>query len=148
MWYQSACRFWTPNRGAYGYMGQMYVDDERSRANYEKMPTAWPSTSGTQWSSTRTSSSASSPRPGSPGIPDDAASPPRSVRERSRCVGNRAGTNGEAGDIRIHVMPRPAKSQLGPYCQGAQQNRQLRPGTLSPSADFFLLAVPSLVVRG
>src|SRR5574340_1595784 len=33
--YQSLCRFWTPNRNAYKCLGQMYVDDERFKANYE-----------------------------------------------------------------------------------------------------------------
>ena len=35
--YQGVCRFWTPNAPAYCGLGQMYVDDERFRANYEKV---------------------------------------------------------------------------------------------------------------
>lgn len=35
--YQGICRFWTPNRTAYKGLGQMYVDDERFKANYEKI---------------------------------------------------------------------------------------------------------------
>lgn len=35
--YHGICRFWTPNRDAYKCMGQMYVDDERFKANYEKI---------------------------------------------------------------------------------------------------------------
>jgi DNA-binding transcriptional MerR regulator len=35
--YQGMCRFWTPNRSAYTCLGQMYVDDERFKANYEKI---------------------------------------------------------------------------------------------------------------
>jgi len=35
--YQGMCRFWTPNRDAYKCLGQMYVDDERFKANYEKI---------------------------------------------------------------------------------------------------------------
>ncbi|MEV4123927.1 MerR family transcriptional regulator [Nocardia sp. NPDC049707] len=35
--YQGICRFWTPNRDAYKCLGQMYVDDERFKANYEKI---------------------------------------------------------------------------------------------------------------
>ncbi|MFC4603916.1 MerR family transcriptional regulator [Rhodococcus kronopolitis] len=35
--YQDICRFWTPNRDAYKCVGQMYVDDERFKANYEKI---------------------------------------------------------------------------------------------------------------
>lgn len=33
--YQGMVRFWTPNRTAYRCLGQMYVDDERFKANYE-----------------------------------------------------------------------------------------------------------------
>lgn len=35
--YQSLCRFWTPDAAAYAGLGRMYVDDERFRANYEKI---------------------------------------------------------------------------------------------------------------
>jgi MerR family transcriptional regulator, thiopeptide resistance regulator len=35
--YQGVCRFWTPNRTAYASLGQMYVDDERFTANYERV---------------------------------------------------------------------------------------------------------------
>lgn len=35
--YQGMCRFWTPNRDAYKCVGQMFVDDERFRANYQKI---------------------------------------------------------------------------------------------------------------
>ncbi|MEV6138261.1 TipAS antibiotic-recognition domain-containing protein [Nocardia sp. NPDC051990] len=35
--YQGICRFWTPNRDAYKCLGQIYVDDERFKANYEKI---------------------------------------------------------------------------------------------------------------
>lgn len=35
--YQGICRMWTPNREAYKCLGQMYVDDERFKANYEKI---------------------------------------------------------------------------------------------------------------
>ncbi|NMD94782.1 MerR family transcriptional regulator [Rhodococcus sp. BL-253-APC-6A1W] len=35
--YQGICRMWTPNRDAYKCLGQMYVDDERFKANYEKI---------------------------------------------------------------------------------------------------------------
>jgi MerR family transcriptional regulator, thiopeptide resistance regulator len=35
--YQGVCRFWTPNRTAYASLGQMYVDDERFSANYERV---------------------------------------------------------------------------------------------------------------
>ncbi|QUR65848.1 MerR family transcriptional regulator [Mycobacterium spongiae] len=35
--YQGVCRFWTPSRSAYKSLGQMYVDDERFTANYEKI---------------------------------------------------------------------------------------------------------------
>ncbi|MEV0354683.1 MerR family transcriptional regulator [Nocardia sp. NPDC050697] len=31
------CRFWTPDREAYRCLGQMYVDDERFRVNYERI---------------------------------------------------------------------------------------------------------------
>jgi DNA-binding transcriptional MerR regulator len=32
--YQGMCRFWTPNKPAYKGLGNMYVDDERFKANY------------------------------------------------------------------------------------------------------------------
>ena len=35
--YQSICRWWTPNRTAYKCLGQMYVDDERFKANFTKI---------------------------------------------------------------------------------------------------------------
>ncbi|MBS2531321.1 MerR family transcriptional regulator [Catenulispora sp. NF23] len=35
--YQGLCVFWTPNRNAYRCLGKMYVDDERFKANYEKI---------------------------------------------------------------------------------------------------------------
>jgi DNA-binding transcriptional MerR regulator len=35
--YQGMSRFWTPNRSAFKGVGQMYVDDERFKANYEKI---------------------------------------------------------------------------------------------------------------
>ena len=35
--YQGVCHFWTPNAEAYRCLGVMYVDDERFRANYEKI---------------------------------------------------------------------------------------------------------------
>jgi MerR family transcriptional regulator, thiopeptide resistance regulator len=35
--YRSVSRFWTPNAAAYTNLGQMYVDDERFRANYENL---------------------------------------------------------------------------------------------------------------
>ncbi|WP_227982169.1 MerR family transcriptional regulator [Nocardia spumae] len=35
--YEGICRFWTPNRSAYTCLGQMYVDDERFKANYDKI---------------------------------------------------------------------------------------------------------------
>lgn len=35
--YQGMCRMWTPNRDAYKCVGQMYVDDERFKASYEKI---------------------------------------------------------------------------------------------------------------
>jgi MerR family transcriptional regulator, thiopeptide resistance regulator len=35
--YQVICAWWTPNRGAYKCLGQMYVDDERFKVNYEKI---------------------------------------------------------------------------------------------------------------
>ena len=35
--YQVICAWWTPNREAYKCLGQMYVDDERFKANYEKI---------------------------------------------------------------------------------------------------------------
>ncbi len=37
--YQGICRFWTPNRQAYECLGQMYVDDERFKANYDRIAT-------------------------------------------------------------------------------------------------------------
>jgi DNA-binding transcriptional MerR regulator len=35
--YQGMCRFWTPNRPAYKGLGNMYVDDERFKSNYERI---------------------------------------------------------------------------------------------------------------
>ncbi|WP_063063512.1 MerR family transcriptional regulator [Nocardia violaceofusca] len=35
--YEGLRRFWTPNRSAYTCLGQMYVDDERFKANYERI---------------------------------------------------------------------------------------------------------------
>lgn len=35
--YRSLSRFWTPDANAYTCLGRMYVDDERFRANYEKI---------------------------------------------------------------------------------------------------------------
>lgn len=35
--YQVICAWWTPNRTAYRCLGQMYVDDERFKVNYEKI---------------------------------------------------------------------------------------------------------------
>jgi DNA-binding transcriptional MerR regulator len=35
--YRSVCRFWQPTAEAYRNLGQMYVDDERFRANYDKI---------------------------------------------------------------------------------------------------------------
>ena len=35
--YQGICIWWTPNRKAYRCLGQMYVDDERFKANYQKI---------------------------------------------------------------------------------------------------------------
>jgi DNA-binding transcriptional MerR regulator len=35
--YQVICAWWTPNRNAYKCLGQMYVDDERFKANYDKI---------------------------------------------------------------------------------------------------------------
>jgi DNA-binding transcriptional MerR regulator len=35
--YQGMCHFWTPNQDAYKGLGQMYVDDERFKVNYEKI---------------------------------------------------------------------------------------------------------------
>ncbi len=35
--YQGVCRFWTPNSCAYKGLGQLYVDDARFRANYDKI---------------------------------------------------------------------------------------------------------------
>ncbi|GGK35345.1 MerR family transcriptional regulator [Nocardia camponoti] len=37
--YQWLSRFWTPNREAYKCVGQMYVDDERFKQNYEQIAT-------------------------------------------------------------------------------------------------------------
>jgi DNA-binding transcriptional MerR regulator len=34
--YQWICEFWTPNRESYTALGQMYVDDPRFKANYDK----------------------------------------------------------------------------------------------------------------
>lgn len=33
--YQGICRFWIPNRDAYRCLGQIDVDDERFKVNYE-----------------------------------------------------------------------------------------------------------------
>lgn len=35
--YQGMCRFWTPNANAYKCLGQMYVDDERFTATYDRI---------------------------------------------------------------------------------------------------------------
>lgn len=35
--YRGVCRFWTPDAAAYRGLGRMYADDERFRANYEKV---------------------------------------------------------------------------------------------------------------
>ncbi|GES02055.1 MerR family transcriptional regulator [Acrocarpospora corrugata] len=35
--YRHMCRFWTPTAAEYAYLGQMQVDDERFRANYERI---------------------------------------------------------------------------------------------------------------
>jgi MerR family transcriptional regulator, thiopeptide resistance regulator len=35
--YQGVARFWTPNRAAYKGLGCMYVEDERFKANYERI---------------------------------------------------------------------------------------------------------------
>lgn len=35
--YQSICVWWTPNRKAYKCLGQMYVDDERFKVNYDRI---------------------------------------------------------------------------------------------------------------
>jgi hypothetical protein len=35
--YRWVSRFWTPDAEAYRNLGRMYVDDERFRANYEKI---------------------------------------------------------------------------------------------------------------
>jgi MerR family transcriptional regulator, thiopeptide resistance regulator len=35
--YQGVKRFWTPNAGAFRGLGQMYVDDERFRVNYDSI---------------------------------------------------------------------------------------------------------------
>ena len=35
--YRSVARFWTPDAAAYTALGRMYVDDERFRANYERV---------------------------------------------------------------------------------------------------------------
>ena len=35
--YRAVSRFWTPDANAYTCLGQMYVDDERFRGNYEKI---------------------------------------------------------------------------------------------------------------
>jgi len=35
--YEGICTWWTPNRKAYKCLGQMYVDDERFKANYTKI---------------------------------------------------------------------------------------------------------------
>jgi len=35
--YQGMCRFWTPGQEAYKCLGQMYVDDNRFRENYERI---------------------------------------------------------------------------------------------------------------
>lgn len=35
--YRGMCRFWTPGQGAYKCLGQMYVDDNRFKENYEKI---------------------------------------------------------------------------------------------------------------
>jgi len=35
--FRSLARFWTPNAAAYTHLGQMYVDDERFRATYERI---------------------------------------------------------------------------------------------------------------
>ncbi len=35
--YRAMRRFWTPNRNAWKGIGQMYVDDERFKANYDKI---------------------------------------------------------------------------------------------------------------
>lgn len=37
--YEGICRFWTPNRKAYECVGRMYVDDERFKANYDRIAT-------------------------------------------------------------------------------------------------------------
>jgi DNA-binding transcriptional MerR regulator len=35
--YRSVCRFWTPNAAAFKNLGQMYVDDERFKVNYDRI---------------------------------------------------------------------------------------------------------------
>jgi DNA-binding transcriptional MerR regulator len=35
--YQGVCRFWTPNAAAFKGLGRMYVDDERFKANYDRI---------------------------------------------------------------------------------------------------------------
>ncbi|MEV5646902.1 MerR family transcriptional regulator [Nocardia sp. NPDC052254] len=37
--YEGISRFWTPNRQAYECVGRMYVDDERFKANYDRIAT-------------------------------------------------------------------------------------------------------------
>lgn len=37
--YRAIARFWTPNREAFTCLGQMYVDDERFKVNYERIAT-------------------------------------------------------------------------------------------------------------
>jgi hypothetical protein len=35
--YQGLCRFWTPDAAAFACLGQIYVDDPRFKANYDKI---------------------------------------------------------------------------------------------------------------
>lgn len=35
--YRSVARFWTPNAAAWTHLGRMYVDDDRFKANYERI---------------------------------------------------------------------------------------------------------------
>jgi MerR family transcriptional regulator, thiopeptide resistance regulator len=37
--YSSVCRFWTPDAQAFRSLGELYVNDERFRANYERIAT-------------------------------------------------------------------------------------------------------------
>ena len=56
--YQAICQMWTPNAAAFKSLGQMYVDDPRSRRPTTRSHLAWPSTTATRWQPTPTRGSA------------------------------------------------------------------------------------------